>query len=211
MTNVRFVLIFSLLSSTAFAQTFRGDLAVAVTDASGAALPNAVVKVDSPATGLSRSGLTGGTGDFLVAELPVGVYDLTITMSGFESKKITGIEIAVAKTTNIPVQLGVAQQASQIEVSASTAALETTSSSLVAVVDDKSVQEMPMNGRDFTQMVKLAPGVTPSGASINGMRTNGKNFQIDGADNNDAYSNAVAVNQGVCRGYRGRTRANRSP
>jgi hypothetical protein len=204
MTNTRFVLLFALFSATVFGQTFRGDLAGVVTDASGAALAGAAIKVDSPSTGSSRASLTGANGDFNVAELPVGVYDLTVAMPGFEARKITGIEISVAKTTNIPVQLGVAQQATQIEVSASAAVLETTSSALVSVVDDKSVQEMPMNGRDFTQMVKLAPGVTPTGtASINGTRTNAKNFQIDGADNNDAYSNAVAVNQGGVSGIAG--------
>ena len=131
------------------------------------------------------------------------MYEATVSLPGFEVRKITGIEIAVAKTTNLPEQLGIAKQQSQVEVSATAAAIETTSSALVAVVDDKSVQEMPMNGRDFTQMVKLSPGVTPSGTSVNGMRTNGKNFQIDGADNNDAYSKAVAVNQGGVSGIAG--------
>ena len=203
MKNSRIAVLLALMGAAAWAQTFRGDLAGVVTDASGAALLGAAVKVDSPSTGLSRSTLTSGNGDFFVAELPVGVYEMTVSLPGFEVRKVTGIEIAVAKTTNIPVQLGVAKQQSQVEVSATAAAIETTSSSLVAVVDDKSVQEMPMNGRDFTQMVKLAPGVTPSGTSINGMRTNGKNFQIDGADNNDAYSNAVAVNQGGVSGIAG--------
>lgn len=203
MTHIRFAIVFTLLSTAAFAQTFRGDLAGAVTDPSGAALAGAVIKIDSPSTGLSRSMLTSDTGNFVVADLPVGLYDLTINMPGFEVRRITGIEIAVAKTTNVPVLLGVAQQQTQVEVMANAVAIETTSSSLVAVVDTKSVQEMPMNGRDFTQMIKLAPGVTPSGASVNGMRTNGKNFQIDGADNNDAYSNAVAVNQGGVSGIAG--------
>jgi len=203
MTNFRAIPVFLLLAASAFAQTFRGDLAGIVTDSSGAALAGAVVKVDNKATGQTRATTTSGTGDFVVAELSPGIYELTVTMPGFEVRKIAGIEISVAKTTNIPVQLGVAQQQSVVEVSATAVALETTSSALVAVVDDKSVQEMPMNGRDFTQMVKLAPGVTPSGASINGMRTNGKNFQIDGADNNDAYSNAVAVNQGGVSGIAG--------
>jgi hypothetical protein len=203
MTIFRFAAVFTLLSACAFGQTFRGDLAGAVTDASGAALSGAAVKVESTATGLTRSAVTGGSGDFLVAELPVGIYQLTVTMPGFEVRRIGEIEISVAKTTNIPIRLGVATQSATVEVSASAVALETTSSALVALVDTKSVQEMPMNGRDFTQMVKLAPGVTPSGASINGMRTNGKNFQIDGADNNDAYSNAVAVNQGGVAGIAG--------
>lgn len=203
MASVRFFFAFALLSATAFSQNFRGDLAGSVTDATGGALSGGVIKVESPSTGLTRSLITNATGDFLVNDLPVGIYDLTVTLPGFEVRKITGIEIAVAKTTNVPVQLGVAKQQSQVEVMATAVTLETTSSSLVAVVDTKSVQEMPMNGRDFTQMVKLAPGVTPSGASVNGMRTNGKNFQIDGADNNDAYSNAVAVNQGGVSGIAG--------
>ncbi len=203
MKSSRLFLLLLLICASMFAQTFRGDLAGVVTDATGAALAGAAVKVESPSTGLTRSAVTGRNGAFLVAELPVGLYEMTVAMPGFEQRKVRGIEISVAKTTNVPVQLGVAAQQTQVEVSASSASIETSTSSLVALVDSKSVQEMPMNGRDFTQMVKLAPGVTPSGASINGMRTNGKNFQIDGADNNDAYSNAVAVNQGGVSGIAG--------
>jgi hypothetical protein len=203
MISIRLTALFTMLSASAFAQTFRGDISGIVTDPSGAALANAVVRVEDPATGLTRSTLTGSSGDYLVAELPVGTYALTVSMPGFEVKKIEKIDIAVAKTTNINVTLGMATQQAVVEVNASAALLETSSSSLVANVDDKSVQEMPMNGRDFTQMVKLAPGSTPISTSLNGMRTNGKNFQIDGADNNDGYSNAVAVNQGGVSGIAG--------
>jgi hypothetical protein len=203
MTLIRCSVFLALFSTVVFAQTFRGDIVGRVNDSSGAAISGAVVKLASPSTGLSRSGITSPAGEFIFAELPVGLYEVTVEAPGFEVKKINNITVEVAKTSNLPVQLGVTQQQSVVEVSASAAALETTSSSLVALVDDKSVQEMPMNGRDFTQMVKLAPGVTPSGASINGLRTNAKNFQIDGADNNDAYSNAVAVNQGGVSGIAG--------
>jgi Carboxypeptidase regulatory-like domain len=204
MTTLRLTALLALVTGSAFAQTFRGDLAGVITDSSGAALTGAVVRADNTATGFSRSTVTSGAGDYLVAELPVGTYVLTVTMPGFEAKKIENIDIAVGKTTNIPVTLGVATQQAVVEVSASAVALETSSSALVANVDDKSVQEMPMNGRDFTQMLKLAPGSTPVGTgSLNGMRTNGKNFQIDGADNNDGYSNAVAVNQGGVAGIAG--------
>src|SRR5262245_31995982 len=130
-----FVLTLALSGPAAIAQTFRGDLAGTVTDPSGAALPNTVIKVDNPSTGLSRSTVTGGNGDFIIAELPVGTYELTVTVPGFEVRKITGIEIAVAKTTNVPVQLGIARQQSQVEVTADAVAIETTSSALVALVD----------------------------------------------------------------------------
>ncbi len=193
----------ALLASGGFAQTFRGDIAGTVTDPSGAALVNAIIKLENPATGFSRALPTGANGNFLFAELPTGIYRIAASMPGFEVKEIGRIEVSVAKTTNIPIQLGVAQQQSVVEVSASAVSLETTSTSLVAVVDEKAVHDLPMNGRDFKQMVKLAPGVTPSGTSVNGMRTNGANYQIDGADNNDAYSNAVAVNQGGVSGIAG--------
>jgi hypothetical protein len=101
------------------------------------------------------------------------------------------------------LQLGVAQQQQVVEVSASAATLETTSTALVAVVGTKTVADLPMNGRDFRQMIKLAPGVSPASTSVNGMRTSGNNYQIDGADNNDAFQNAAAVNQGGVSGIAG--------
>jgi hypothetical protein len=73
----------------------------------------------------------------------------------------------------------------------------------VGVVDTKTVADLPMNGRDFRQMIKLAPGVSPASTSVNGMRTSGNNYQIDGADNNDAFQNAAAVNQGGVSGIAG--------
>ncbi len=90
-----------------------------------------------------------------------------------------------------------------MEVSATAATLETTSTALVGVVDTKTVADLPMNGRDFRQMIKLAPGVSPASTSVNGMRTSGNNYQIDGADNNDAFQNAAAVNQGGVSGIAG--------
>ncbi|MBL8234067.1 MAG: TonB-dependent receptor, partial [Bryobacterales bacterium] len=81
--------------------------------------------------------------------------------------------------------------------------LETTSSTLASVVGPQMVQDLPMNGRDFRQMLKLNPGVSPASNSVNGMRTSGNNYQIDGADNNDAFHNTSAVNQGGVAGIAG--------
>src|SRR6516162_2761059 len=133
MAVLRLTGILTLFAIAAFSQTFRGDLAGVVTDSSGAALANAIVKAENPSTGLSRSTTSGGSGEFLVAELPVGTYQLTVSMAGFETRKIADIEIAVAKTTNIPVQLGIASQQSIVEVAASAVAIDTTATALVAV------------------------------------------------------------------------------
>src|SRR6516225_9516697 len=189
--------LFLSLTVAVYGQTFRGALSGAVTDSTGAALPGATVKLDNPSTGLNRSTTTTETGDFFFADLPLGSYTLTVTLSGFESRKVDNIEVAVSKTTNINVQLGVARQEQIVEVSAVAVNLETTSSDLAAVVSRKEVQNLPINGRDFRQMIKLAPGVTSSASpSVNGSRTTSNNYQIDGADNNDAmFGGFPAQNQ----------------
>jgi len=193
-----------LLATGVFAQTFRGNLAGVATDASGAVLPGAKLQLDSPSTGLSRTETSSANGDFLFVDLPVGIYTLTASNPGFQTKKIDNIEIAVSKTTNISVQFAVAQQQSTVEVSASAVSVDTTSSALTAVVNTASVEDLPMNGRNFLQMVKLVPGAVGGGTpSINGMRTTGANYQIDGADNNDAFQNVSAVNQGGVAGIAG--------
>ena len=192
-----------LCSISAPAQTFRGSISGTLTDTTGAALPEATVRLDSPATGLTRTIVSSATGEYLFPDLPVGMYSITATHPGFAAKKIDNIQVAVSRVTNLNIQLGVAQQQQVVEVSASAVTLETTSTALVGVVNTKTVEDLPMNGRDFRQMIKLAPGVSPSTTSVNGMRTSGNNYQIDGADNNDAFQNAAAVNQGGVSGIAG--------
>jgi hypothetical protein len=192
-----------ILATSLFSQTFRGNIAGMVQDVSGAAIPNAAVKLDSPATGLTRSVVASASGDFSIAELPTGKYTVTVTHPGFESKKVDNIEVVVSRTTNLTLTLGVASQTSLIEVSAQAVTLETTSTALTGVVDTRTVKDLPLNGRDFRQMLKLSPGVNAANNSVNGMRTSGNNYQIDGADNNDAFHNTSAVNQGGVSGIAG--------
>ncbi|MBI2684799.1 MAG: carboxypeptidase regulatory-like domain-containing protein [Acidobacteria bacterium] len=200
---MRFIATLFALFTALSAQTFRGNIAGTVQDASGAAIPNAAVKLESPSTGLTRAVMASASGDFTMAELPTGLYTIGVTHPGFESKKIDKIEVVVSKTTNLNITLGVASQASLIEVSAQAVTLETTSTALVGVVDTRTVKDLPLNGRDFRQMLKMAPGVNAANSSVNGMRTSGNNYQIDGADNNDAFHNTSAVNQGGVAGIAG--------
>jgi hypothetical protein len=192
-----------LFAFSACAQTFVGNLAGITTDSSGALLPNAVLKLESPSTGLTRAAISSAKGEYLFVDLPVGAYTLTVSASGFQSKKIDKIDIAISKTTNLNVQMSLAQTQSTVEVAASSVSVDTTSSSLTAVVNTSTVQDLPMNGRDFRQMIKLVPGASAATTSINGSRTTGSNYQIDGADNNDAFQNVSAVNQGGVAGIAG--------
>ncbi|WP_213804146.1 TonB-dependent receptor [Granulicella sp. dw_53] len=180
----------------AFGQTFRGTVAGTVVDSQSAVVAGASVQLMNPATGFVQNAKSGSGGDFLFPELPIGIYRLTVSMGGFATKKIDGIEVAVTKVTSLKVDLAIGSETTVVDVTANSIQTDTTSSALVAVIDSKSVQEMPMNGRNFTQMVKYAPGVGALANSVNGSRTASINFQVDGADNVDPWLGLVASNQG---------------
>src|SRR5882757_4884818 len=184
------------VATAALCQTFRGTLSGNVTDSTGASMADVPVQLTNPATGAILKFTTNSAGDFSFPELAVGKYTLSVSYPGFASKKIGDIDIAVSKVTNLRVQLEVGKQDTVIDVVANAIQTDTTSSALVAVIDSKSVQEMPMNGRNFTQMTHFAPGASSITNSVNGSRTASINFQVDGADNVDPWLGIVASNQG---------------
>jgi hypothetical protein len=200
MTLVRVLICLVALSAGGVSQTFRGSLSGIVTDSSNAAIVNAIVNLSSPSNGLKRKTMSSGNGGFLFAELPVGAYALTVQSPGFDMKTIDDVEVEISKTTNLNVQLAVAEQQQTVKVSASPVTVETTSSALAEVVDSQIVRDLPVNGRDFRELFKMAPGVqaanNPGNISVNGTRTSFINYQIDGVDNNDASGNNIGLNQG---------------
>jgi hypothetical protein len=191
------------LASVLAAQTFRGSIAGSVLDTSGAAIPEAAVRATSAATGLVRETITTSAGDFSGPDLPLGMYTVQVSKNSFQVTSVKEVEVAVSRVTSLTVKLAIAQQSQAVEVSATAVSLDTTSSTLAGVVGPRMVQDLPMNGREFRQMLKLSPGVSPTSGSVNGVRTSGNNYQIDGADNNDAFHNSSAVNQGGVSGIAG--------
>jgi hypothetical protein len=202
-SRTRFGILLTLvvLSTSAFGQTFRGAIAGTVADSTGAAVPDAAVTIVHKGTGLTRTQNTPNAGDFSFPELPTGIYEMTVKKSGFQALA-QDVEVAVGKISSVPVTLGIERQATTVEVQAAAAILETNEASLNAVIDTRSVQEIPLNGRDFTQLLRLTPGYNDAG-SMNGARSNQNNWQIDGVDNNDFWHNAMAVNQGSISGVAG--------
>jgi hypothetical protein len=183
-------------------QTFRGALSGTVVDPQGAVVAHATVVLSNPRTNDTISITSNDAGNFNFPELPVGSYKLSVSQSGFATKNIDNIMIELSKATSLKIELSLGQESTVVSVEASGIQTDTVSSSLVAVVNAKSVQEIPLNGRNFTQMVTLSAGVNIN-KSVNGARTNGINYQIDGADNNDPWSNNVASNQGGVAGIAG--------
>lgn len=200
--SIRALAFLFALQWAAVGQTFRGGIAGTVTDQSGAPISNAEVKLNGTDTGLTRSTQSASAGEFAFQDLPLGKYSITVTQSGFQTQEINDIAVEAGKIFNLKATLGVATQATTVEVAASSVAVETSSSALTSVIPTKAILDVPLNGRDFTQLLKLNPGVTASG-SLNGTRTNSIDWKIDGADNNDEWHNSAAVNQGGVSGIAG--------
>ncbi|MGI9070847.1 MAG: carboxypeptidase-like regulatory domain-containing protein [Bryobacteraceae bacterium] len=184
-----------LVSTLTQAQTFRGGISGSVVDQSGATIAGANVKLLGTDTGFTRTVQSTNAGEFIFQDLPLGKYSLTVSQQGFQTQEIHDINVEAGRIFNLQAKLSVAAQATTVEVAASTVAIETSSTALTSVIPTKTITDVPLNGRDFTQLLKLNPGVNAAG-SVNGTRTNAINWQIDGADNNDEWHNSQAVNQG---------------
>ena len=193
-----------LLASTfaLTAQTFRGQITGTIEDSSGAAIGTAVVEAVHKGTGLRRSTISNAAGEFSMPDMPLGPYAISASREGFQVQR-TELEVVVSRVSSVNFRLSVATQTAVVDVKGAVVDVETTSTTLTGVVNTKTVEDLPMNGRDFRQMLKLSPGVNPANSSVNGNRTRGNNFQIDGADNNDGFQNASAVNQGGVAGIAG--------
>ena len=191
-----------LATASLVAQTFRGGISGTVSDASGAAVAGAAIKLVSPDTGLTREGVSTSSGEFVFQDLPPGKYDITVTQQGFDSVHVSNIVVDAGRIATVGLKLEVAKQATTVEVEASTVAIETASSAQTSLIPTQQILDIPSNGRDFTQMLKLNPGANANG-SLNGSRFNGIDWKIDGADNNDLWHNVSSVNQGGVSGIAG--------
>jgi outer membrane receptor for ferrienterochelin and colicin len=182
-----------------------GTIAGTVFDKTGALVPETQVVVTNAGTGLTRSLLTDGSGQFVANLLPVGVYDISATKSGFATTVRKGVELQVNTTVQVSVELDLRTTAEQVTVTSQADLVQATSTTLVQVVDQRRVQDLPLNGRNVLQLMTLNAGVTTDNAgggtsqiqnmggavtaSINGSRGNGTNFLLDNGDHNDSYVN----------------------
>src|SRR5271163_44954 len=207
--KLRLWVMFVLLSTAMLAgQTFRGTILGSVTDPSGAVVAGATVKVRNVATGLERTTATSADGSYAVSELPIGTYSVTITLTGFKTFVATTVAVDVATERRVDAALKTGEVATRVEVSAEDLPLiETTSNVLGGVITAQTVENMPVNGRAYTTLIYLHPGVAGSpdqisdspGSfgefSMNGARGRSNNYLLDGTDMNDGYRNDPAINE----------------
>ena len=202
------LLCFLFTASVMFAQTFRGTILGTVTDSSGAVVGGATVKVRNTGTGQERSATTSADGSYAVAELPIGTYTVTVTQTGFKTFAATNVAVDVATERRVDAALTTGAVSTRVEVSGDELPLvESTSAELGGTLTTETIEDLPVNGRDYTKLIYLNPGVSGSpdqisdspGSfgtfSMNGSRGRANNFLLDGTDMNDGFRNDPAINE----------------
>jgi hypothetical protein len=192
-----FVIFFA---SPLFASGPTGTLTGTVTDPSGAVVPKARVMVRDEGTNATRDAETNEDGDYTVALLPPGRYFVAVESKGFRRSVIHGVSVDVDQTVRIDFALQVGALTEEVNVKDTPPAIQTDTSTLGQVINNRLVQELPLNERNFLSFALLVPGSqlpaegsensTQGGAiSVNGAREQSNNFLLDGVDNNDPYLN----------------------
>ncbi len=199
--------LFLLSSLTLSAQTFRGAIIGNVYDSGGGALPQAEVTATNQESGLTRSTLADDVGAYSLRELPVGIYSVTVSADGFQSAVVKDVRIGISAEQRVDVRLSPAGVSENVEVQSTVPLIETSTNQLGGHIDSQAIDAMPINGRDFTKLLVLAPGTSgdAGGAtdspgsfglfSTNGNRGRSNNFLLDGTDMNDGYRNLPAINE----------------
>jgi outer membrane receptor protein involved in Fe transport len=202
-----------LLPAVAVAQA-TGQMNGLVTDTQGGVLPGVTIEVTNIATGALRTAVTGPDGLYTVPLLQPGDYSVKASLSGFRTALQERVRVTVTETARVSFQLEVGQLTETVTVTGAVTLVETSNATHGIVIDEQKVVDLPLNGRNFTQLGTLIPGVvapptglggqtgdaTPGGFgnatggfNVNGMRNQSNNFLLDGATNNDTFNTGFVL------------------
>ena len=203
-SRVSFVLTLSLLLPMALvAQVESGRVVGTVSDTSGAVVPGASITVKNIGTGAEHHATTDNSGQFTLTQLQLGTYTVSAQHEGFKRAEQAPFALDVNQVIQVQIRLEVGATSQTVEVASVEPLVETQTSSLGAVVEQKAINDLPLNGRDFIQLTYLTPGVNagPQGAvqgggipedergngsvQANGLTATNNNFLLDGFDNNE--------------------------
>jgi hypothetical protein len=190
------------------AQGASGRIVGRVADPSAAVLAQVKVTLLNEATGINRDALTNDSGDYSFVDVAPGTYTVQFELAGFKKnvQKSVIVDVNQVVTLNSTLQIGGTQET--VEVTSEAPQVDTTSTQLGAVINDRSVNELPLNTRDTYQFLQLQPGVQsqlgssgslfagsddPGSVSVNGGRTRANNFSVNGGDANDQFVNTPTI------------------
>jgi len=180
------------------AQEITGNISGTVTDSSGAGIPDANVVLINTATGAERSTTTTSGGIFFFTSLPVGDYQLTVSKTGFKKSETAGIHLNVNDKLNFSISLSVGAVNDVVTVTTEAPVLQTESAEVSNLVGNNQMKALPLNQRDFGQLVDLVPGVAPdngrvgindTSVSVNGNQSNSNLYLVDGTFDEDNGNN----------------------
>src|SRR6476659_3190731 len=154
-----------LVASSAGAQTVTGTIHGLVIDPSGAVVPRATVTAASQATGFTRSAETDGEGSYLLTFLPLGAYRVDVRSPGFERTIRDGIEVRADERVRLDFTLSVGEATQTVEVKAGSPLVQTSDATVGDVIDSQRIVDLPLNKRNFVDLVQLTAGVTPGRAA----------------------------------------------
>jgi len=197
------VLLFLAADADAQASRVGATLEGIVRDTSGAVIPNSNVTLQNLSTNQSRTVATDGQGFFRAQQLAAGTYDVQVEQIGFAPYRQAGVGANLGQTVHLDIVLAPASASEQLTVNAQPSSLDPSQSSVVSLVDQERIEELPVRSRNYLDFVLLAPGVssspvatgasgstplTGSGFTFGGLRSRSNTLSIDGLDNNDEYT-----------------------
>jgi Carboxypeptidase regulatory-like domain/TonB dependent receptor len=194
------VVFFALMITGLWGQTSQGRILGTITDSSGAVVSGAKVTITNTATDVHRSLETNSAGEYVAASLDPGNYTIQAEAQGFKQTVSKPVLLEVSREVRVDLKLQPGAISEKVEVTAEGALADTTDTTLEGVLSNKAINELPLQGRDFQNLLPLHPGVqrSPGGGfhsvTSNGNRPDDNNFFIDGADDNDAYYGETVVN-----------------
>src|SRR5579863_5127397 len=205
-----------LFTPAGSAQLTTADILGTVTDPTGDVLPNASISLTNLGTNEVRTGQSNRSGDFIFTLLPVGHYSLTVKASGFQASVTKDLAVEAGDRARADAQLQVGSESTVVEVTASTPLLQADSATVSSTVTAKAVQDLPLNGRNFVQLVQLVPGANEgpgnglssggrpddrrtnaAGFSVNGQDDTLNNWVVDGIDDNERIIGSIGVKPNV--------------
>jgi hypothetical protein len=212
MRNLRLALgaLVALCATPVFGQTF-GEITGRVTDSSGAAVPGASVTLTSTATNAVRNAVSTDSGDYTFPSVAPGSYNVKVERTGFKAAASSNLEVQVQQTVRLDVTLQVGQVSESVEVSAAADLLQAENSTVGTVIENKGITELPLNGRNYLNLVALSPNtntLSPSAGqagsrqggdranqsiSASGQRIMFNYFSLDGVNNTDPNFNTYIV------------------
>lgn len=190
-----------------FAQTDTATITGLIVDSSGSPVAEAVVRAANLATGANFNAQSNDSGVYVLTALPIGSYDVSITRAGFQTVRRVDVVLSAGTRARIDASLQVGAVTEVIEVSAQVPLLESETSSLGQVVENRIITQMPLNGRNYQKLAVLAPGVLPSRSrnfvddafAVNGANMWQNQFVLDGADNTNYFTGVVTASNQVVK------------